>query len=71
MDHKQSGSAVRGILQASLLEWLPFPSPGDLSDPGIEPMSLPSPALAGRLLTRSATWEAHFCKGPESKYSRL
>ena len=26
---------------------LPFPSPGDLSDPGIEPVSLASPALAG------------------------
>ena len=30
---------------------LPFPSPGDLPDPGIEPMSLVSPALAGRFLT--------------------
>ena len=28
---------------------LPFPSPGDLPDPGIEPTSLASPALAGRL----------------------
>ena len=27
---------------------LQFPSPGDLPDPGIEPMSLVSPALAGR-----------------------
>ena len=26
---------------------LPFPSPGDLSDPGIEPVSLAFPALAG------------------------
>ena len=30
---------------------LPFPSPGELPDPGIEPMSLVSPTLAGRLLT--------------------
>ena len=30
---------------------LPFPSSGDLSDPGIEPTSLMAPALAGRLLT--------------------
>ena len=29
---------------------LPFPPPGDLSDPGIEPASLASPALAGRLV---------------------
>ena len=27
---------------------LPFPTPGDLPDPGIEPVSLMSPALAGR-----------------------
>ena len=26
---------------------LPFPSPGDLPDPGIEPVSLASPAVAG------------------------
>ena len=26
---------------------LPFPTPGDPPDPGIEPMSLASPALAG------------------------
>ena len=30
---------------------LPFPLPGDLPDPGIEPMSLKSPALAGRFFT--------------------
>ena len=28
---------------------LPFSSPGDLPNPGIEPVSLVSPALAGRL----------------------
>ena len=27
---------------------LPFPQPGDLPDPGIEPASLMSPELAGR-----------------------
>ena len=32
-------------------EWLPFPSPGDLPDPGIEPVSLTSPALAGGFFT--------------------
>ena len=30
---------------------LPFPSPGDLPDPGIEPVSLAYPALAGRFFT--------------------
>ena len=30
---------------------LPFPTPGDLPDPGIEPASLVSPALAGGFFT--------------------
>ena len=38
---------------------LPFPSPGDLPNPGIKPMSLESPTLAGRFFTTSTTWEAH------------
>ena len=37
---------------------LPCLPPGDLSDPGIELVSLMSPALAGRFFTTSATWEA-------------
>ena len=36
---------------------LPLPIPGDLSDPGIEPASLGSPASAGGFLTTNATWE--------------
>ena len=30
---------------------LPFPSPGDLPDPGIKPGSLVSPVLAGEFFT--------------------
>ena len=30
---------------------LPFPPPGDLPDPGIEPVSIMAPALAGELFT--------------------
>ena len=37
---------------------LPCPSPGYLPGPGIEPMSLVSPALAGGFFTPRATWEA-------------
>ena len=37
---------------------LPRSPPGALPDPGIEPTSLVSPALAGQLFTTSATWEA-------------
>ena len=40
IDCSPSGSSVHGILQAIILEWIAFPSPGDL--PGIEPRS---PAL--------------------------
>ena len=34
------------------------PPPGDLPDPGVEPMSLMSPALEGGFFTTNATWEA-------------
>ena len=34
-----------------------FPPPGDLPDPGTEPGSLVSPALADRFLTTSTAWE--------------
>ena len=34
-----TGSSVHVISQARVLEWLPFPSPGDLPDPGIKPRS--------------------------------
>jgi len=44
---------------------LPFPSPGDLPDPGIEPTSLESPALEGRFLTNYAIWEALNTEDPE------
>ena len=37
---------------------LPFPSLGDLPDPGIEPASLASPALAGGFFTTNATCKA-------------
>ena len=39
--------------------WSGFPChpPGDLSDPGIKPKSLMSPALAGGFFTTSTTWK--------------
>ena len=39
---------------------VPFPSPGDLPKPGVEPASLASPALAGRFFTSVATWGTPF-----------
>ena len=38
----------------------PFPSPGELPNPGIKPMSLMCPALAGGFFTTKATWEAPY-----------
>ena len=38
------GSSVHEILQARILEWVAFPSPGYLPDPGIEPESPILPA---------------------------
>ena len=37
LDCSPPGSPVHGILQARRMEWLPFPSPGGLPKPGIEP----------------------------------
>ena len=56
MDYSPPDSSVHGIVQARILK--PFPSPGDLPDPGIEPVFLASPALAGGFFTTSTTWEA-------------
>ena len=47
MDWSPSGSSVHGIFQAGIVRRWPFPPPEDLLDPGIEPVSLESPALAG------------------------
>ena len=38
------------ILQARILEWVAMSFSRDLPDPGVEPVSLMSPALAGRFL---------------------
>ena len=61
MDCSPLGSSVHGILHGintgvaiSFLQ-LPFPSPGDLPDPGIKTTSLISPTLADWFFTTSAT----------------
>ena len=47
-----------GFLRQEYWSGLPCPPPGDLPNPGIKPESLMSPALAGKFLTTSTTWEA-------------
>ena len=59
MDCSPPGSSVHGILQANILEWTDMPFSGDLPNPGIEPASLASPALAGGS-SSGVTWEAPY-----------
>ena len=51
MDCSLSGSYPHGIFQTEYWSGLPFPTPGNLPDPGIESKFLVSPALAGRFFT--------------------
>ena len=51
MDRSLPGSSVHGIFQARMLAWVAISYSRDLSDPGIEPASLASPALAGGFFT--------------------
>ena len=53
MDCSPQGSSVHGILQVRILEWVNSPPAGDLSNSGIEPKSLLSPALADGFFTAS------------------
>ena len=50
-DCSPSGPSVHGIFQARRLKWVSFPTPRDLTNPGIEPTPLASPVLAGRFFT--------------------
>ena len=52
------GSSVHGMLQAGILEWLHALLQGIFPTQGLNPASLTPAALAGRLSTTSATWEA-------------
>ena len=44
-----------GVSRQEYWSGLPFPTPGDLPNPGIEPASLVSPALAGGFFTTATT----------------
>ena len=54
IDCSPPGSLSMEFSRQEYWSGLPFPSPGDLPHPGIEPLS---PALAGRFFTTSATKE--------------
>ena len=48
-----------GFFRQQYWSGLPFPSPGDLPNPGIKPTSLTSPAMTSQFFTTSVSWEAH------------
>ena len=58
VDCSPPGSSVHGVSQA-MLEWVSCLHPVNLLDPGNEPMYLMSSALAGKVFTTSAAWEAY------------
>ena len=47
-----------GFSRQAYWSGLPFPIPGDLPDPGMEPASLGSPALPSGFFTPGASWES-------------
>ena len=57
MDCSLPGSSVSGVFQARILEWVAVPFSRESPDPGVQPVPLLPPALAGRFFTTSATWE--------------
>ena len=57
VDYSQAALSM-GFFRQEYWSGMPFPPPGDIPDPGIEPASLVSPALASGLFTTRATWEA-------------
>ena len=57
-----------GVSRQEYWSGLPFPSLEDLPNPGIEPASLASPALAGEFFTNCAIWEAQHIYFPPDKW---
>ena len=58
MDCSPRGSSVQGISRQEHWSGLLRPPPGALPNPGIEPVSLTSPALADRFFTISSIWKS-------------
>ena len=57
MDCSLPGSSVHGISQARILEWLPFPSPGDLPNPESNPGLLHYRQILYQLSYEGSPWE--------------
>ena len=63
LDCSLLGSSVHGIARQEYWSGWPFPPPGDLPDPGIEPGSLVSLALAGGFFTTAPPGKPSPIKG--------
>ena len=54
MDYSPPDSSIHGFFQEGILGGLPFFTPGNIPNPGIEPAS---PALAGRFFTTAPLYK--------------
>ena len=61
MDYSPPGSSVQGFPRQEHWSGLPFPSPGDLPNPGMEPMP---PVLAGGFFTTEPPGKPSFNYAP-------
>ena len=58
-----------GLSRKEYCSGLPCPIPGNLSDPGIEPISLASPALTGGFFPIVPSWKPQSSEWGSPKYS--
>ena len=58
MDFSLPGSSAHGIFHSGILERVASSYSRDFLNPGIEPASIVSPALASGFFSAGATWEA-------------
>ena len=66
VDCSPPGSSVRGFSMQEYWSGLPCPPSGAHPGPGIKPVSLLSPASAGRFFTTGTTWEAHWLQSQQT-----
>ena len=70
MGYSLPGSSVHGILQARMLEWVPFPSPEDPPDPrfpALQADPLPSKPTQVRINRKEETLSDHFLNSTNHK----
>ena len=66
MDCCPTGSSVHGFSQARVLQWVPFLSPGDLPDPGVESSPL---TILRCCLVQQVLWDRQARAQPQSSQS--